>query len=542
MKIKEQPTYATFIDYFQVFCKDDYNVIINSDIVLDYDTTDLCRTVPEGTVYALARYEVDYKTYKEPIETWNSTLHYFPHYSQDTWIFYRSNLDTTQLNIYLGAQACDNLIAYFIESQNLKVTNPCLSIKTYHIHSSTIRNYNRKYNYKSNSLFISPSRLEDYKSTVYTKHFNENPKYYTYNSNTINDVLNVRYNSPKNNSMIDYMYRRPKYNDLAVGLVFFNSARSKRLLMNYLYIVEKLKIAKIPYYTLELVYDGRSPEITDAFHLRGSSYMFQKENLCHLLEKRIPKYYTKLLFLDADLVFSDPDWYNNLSESLNTYEVVQPFTNALWLNLEYNNIIMQRITCVLDKDKAECNIQGAHVGFAWAFQRSYFNEVGMFRYDITGGGDSYCSMLYLNNRSYLKKDSAVKQCTNEFNNMFNNSRRPSLNFLNGNIYHLWHGSIENRNYMCRRSLLNTDNDITDILTETSDGILKFIDININNKFYNFFMNRYDDGLSSPTNIQVFELKPEVKPEVKPALTPEVKPEVKAEVPILSTRIRSTRGE
>ena len=137
IKIKEQPTYATFIDYFQVFCRGDYNVIINSDIVLDYDTTDLCRSVPEGTVYALARYEVDYKTYKEPIETWKSTLHYFPHYSQDAWIFYKSKLDTSTLNIYVGAQESNNLIAYFLESQNLKITNTSLSIKIYHIHSYT---------------------------------------------------------------------------------------------------------------------------------------------------------------------------------------------------------------------------------------------------------------------------------------------------------------------------------------------------------------------------------------------------------------------
>ena len=81
IKRNEQPTYSTFIDYFQIFCKDDYNVIINSDIVLDYHTTDLCKTVEEGTVYALSRYEVDNYTYNKPMDTWKITLHYFPHYS-----------------------------------------------------------------------------------------------------------------------------------------------------------------------------------------------------------------------------------------------------------------------------------------------------------------------------------------------------------------------------------------------------------------------------------------------------------------------------
>jgi hypothetical protein len=44
-------------------------------------------------------------------------------------------------------------------------------------------------------------------------------------------------------------YYKPWRKDMAVGLVFFNPAKSKRMLMNYLYTIEKLKLANIPYYT-----------------------------------------------------------------------------------------------------------------------------------------------------------------------------------------------------------------------------------------------------------------------------------------------------
>ena len=560
IKIKEQPTYATFIDYFQVFCRGDYNVIINSDIVLDYDTTDLCRSVPEGTVYALARYEVDYKTYKEPIETWKSTLHYFPHYSQDAWIFYKSKLDTSTLNIYVGAQESNNLIAYFLESQNLKITNPSLSIKIYHLHSSEIRNYTKKYNYKNNSLFVTATRLEDYKSTIYTKWFNGKETHHTYNSDNIKNILDIAYNPPKNNSVIDYMYGRPKYNDLAVGLVFFNPVKSRRILMNYLYTVEKLKLAKIPYYTMELVYNGRNSEIADAFHVRAKSYMFHKENLCYLLEKRIPKYYTKLLFLDADVVFSDPDWYNKLSESLDSYEVVQPFTNAIWLNLEYNTICKTQITCVLDKDKTVNNLQGAHVGFAWAFQRSYFNEVGMFQYDILGSGDSVSSMLFLNNRanyhSSIQREKRITYMSSLIRQHLK-KRCPTITFLNGNIIHLWHGSWENRQYYEKELLLTSVNNIQKLISINKDGVFEFKDLKLNDILYKYFIDRDDDGLSLQLKpitevkpVVLIEdkpevkpeinpvLTPEIKPEIKPALTPEIKPEVPIAAPILSTRGRS----
>ena len=271
------------------------------------------------------------------------------------------------------------------------------------------------------------------------------------------------------------------------------------MVMNYLYTVEKFKLAKIPYYTMELVYDDRSPEIAEAFHVRGNSYMFQKENICHLLEKRIPTNYTKLLFLDADLVFSDEDWYNKLSEKLNSYEVVQPFTNAIWLNLEYNHIIMQRISCVFNKDKNKNNINGSHVGFAWAFQRSYFNEVGMFRYAIVGGGDSYCSMIYLNNTSYMDTSSSIPEIVSQFKILFNSSRKPSISYLNGNIFHLWHGSLENRDYVNRKDILSGIGDISNVLIENQDGVFEFTDHILNEKMCNYFIRRDDDGQSKIIN-------------------------------------------
>jgi hypothetical protein len=97
-------------------------------------------------------------------------------------------------------------------------------------------------------------------------------------------------------------YACPQRKDLAVCFVYFNIAHSKRILMNYLYTVNKLKVVNIPYFTLELVYD--TPEISDAIRIQSSSAAFHKERLCSVLENHIPATYTKLLFLDADIVFA----------------------------------------------------------------------------------------------------------------------------------------------------------------------------------------------------------------------------------------------
>jgi hypothetical protein len=477
----EQPTFATFIQYFQDLYPNDYNVIINSDIVLDYDTTDLIKTIQEGMVYAVTRYEVDDHTYYDPINTWKTTI-YKNHSSQDTWAFYNTIINTTSLTMYLGGAACDNRLAALLHGQDLKLINPCLSIKTYHIHSSIDRNYKHNYEFNKLSLFISPCRIEDYMSTVYTKIENNVKTHFRYNNNTIKSVL-------------DTVYNKPKINDLAVGFIIFNSAKSKRILMNYFYTVEKLKLAKIPYYTLELVYDGSSPEIADAFHVRGTSHLFQKEHLCKLLEQRIPESYTKLLFMDADLVYSNPDWYNELSTSLNSYEVVHPFTNALWLDLEYSIIEENRITCVYFKDKYIFPICNSHVGFAWAFQRPYYREVGMYCYAVFGSGDSYSSMQFLNNDYYLKITSIY---TPPFTNSYlkySEGRKPTISHINGNIYHLYHGSFQNRKYSSRFNIIHGIENIEDILIQNEDGVFELTDQVIKDKMREYFIDRNDDEVS-----------------------------------------------
>ena len=46
-------------------------------------------------------------------------------------------------------------------------------------------------------------------------------------------------------NITDCQYLRPSKRDMAVCFVFFNPAKSKKMMMNYLYTIEKLKLASI---------------------------------------------------------------------------------------------------------------------------------------------------------------------------------------------------------------------------------------------------------------------------------------------------------
>ena len=290
------------------------------------------------------------------------------------------------------------------------------------------------------------------------------------------EIANVRYRSP---------WRR----DMAIGFVFFNPARSKRMLMNYLYTIEKLKLAKIPYYTLELVFNRQEPEIKDAFHVYAKSVMFHKERLCTLLEAMIPWYYSKIMFMDADIIFGNPDWYSEVSSALYDNDVVQPFTTAVWMDITYTKATQIRES-VIFMDKRKTFDHKLHPGFAWAFTRKWFRKVGFFEYGVTGSGDTLSAAAWLGVKfptTYLKP--ALVPAYTEFDKL----PKPRITCTSGPVFHLWHGTHVNRKYVDRHVILDGVADIRKVMRPNWNGVWEFSVKGLSEKLSAYFAERVDDG-------------------------------------------------
>lgn len=132
----------TFNDYFNsIFMQysygkfelDDIFVIANSDIYFD-ETLLLANNIKHGEVYALTRYDIK-----------RGQARFFDRPdSQDVWIFRGGINPIDGADFHLGVGGCDNRIAYLLNKAGYKVTNPSLSIKTYHLHESGIRTFDYK--------------------------------------------------------------------------------------------------------------------------------------------------------------------------------------------------------------------------------------------------------------------------------------------------------------------------------------------------------------------------------------------------------------
>lgn len=96
--------------------------------------------------------------------------------------------------------------------------------------------------------------------------------------------------------------------------------------MNFLYMLEKMKVAKIPVFT------------------------------------EIPETYTKIAVIDPDVIFGEPDWYNMLSQLLDTHSIVQCFDTVQCLDITYRVSLSQKTSVVKDSNGTW--------GFGWAINKT----------------------------------------------------------------------------------------------------------------------------------------------------------------------------
>lgn len=294
-------------------------------------------------------------------------------------------------------------------------------------------------------------------------------------------------------------YNIPTRNDVAVILVFFDYVGSVRILMNYLFMREKLKLANIPVFTLELVMEGSKPKISDAIHVYGSSYLFQKEHLIRLLEKKIPINFTKLACLDADVLFGSPDWYDKLSILLDSCQIVQCFEASVWLDITYTGIQKFASSCLKVPDNKRfydsTNVRNFHPGFAWAFTRKWYNKSGFYDLAVIGSGDTmfaYGIMGYPTQTSNYE----TRIYLNSYNKWKQTMGNLEISLLGGTIlYHLYHGSIVNRQYVSRYSYFEKYDNVEHCLAgKNKDGVYELKDSETNKNMFTFFRSRDDDGL------------------------------------------------
>jgi hypothetical protein len=295
--------------------------------------------------------------------------------------------------------------------------------------------------------------------------------------------------------------------DVAVILAFFQPVAYKLPQMHFHAIVQTLHAQGVPLAVAQAVYPGQKPqplpEVIPQVALPTKSLLFHKERLWNIAARTLTDA-TRLIFLDADLVFAESDWLDRCLDALDRHDVIQPYSTARWLD-ERGLVDMERPPSTdAIRDGLRPALKYYHPGFGFGIRREAFDKLGGF-YDrsVSGNGDALFALALRDN--ILHDVVAAWFCNRQDKTIASDSyktyksRAVACNFKVGSpagvtVTHLWHGSRDNRQYIERGDMFPRRSDGEYAVHESDSGLLEWDDVAAGNRSVSpYFVGKRDDG-------------------------------------------------
>lgn len=299
--------------------------------------------------------------------------------------------------------------------------------------------------------------------------------------------------------------------DLAVCICSFSSNNFLKPIMNLLFTLQVLEQLGVPVVLVDLAYPGQQHRFASrpygeayqyggnitVVNLHSNSFMFHKENLWNIALAHVPPHFTKLVFMDADVVIQHDNWPQLLSDMLETSDVVQPFERAQWLSgTDMAEVQLERpgfVAAVRNSLLPSNRLQFSHPGFAIVVRRDWLDSVGgFFPMAITGSGDSLfwravIGIEYTDQAVYAQ--TFIQERFPAWAARVADSK-PRVEFAPWIALHLPHGSRIQRQYTLRHKMVNHVD--ASSLIFNSDGVLEFSDPAHSTTLHQYFTARNED--------------------------------------------------
>ena len=265
------------------------------------------------------------------------------------------------------------------------------------------------------------------------------------------------------------LYRNP--GDLCVILCLFNVGQSREKLRNFAFCHSLFRMSGIPLVLVECAF-GNDLWVLDpgpgVARLRTSTALWQKERLINRGLALVPDRCTKVAWIDADVLFQNPEWAVAASERLEDLAVVQLADRIVRLPRgvrEYNGTgeVWESFGAVYVEHPnslllGDFGLHG-HTGLGWAARRSVLAHTGLYDACIAGGGDhvmahafcgdweSPCLTRMMGSGSHWHHHAAV-WAANVYPLV-----HARLGVVAGAALHLWHGDLASRRHVRRHEAL-----------------------------------------------------------------------------------------
>lgn len=215
-----------------------------------------------------------------------------------------------------------------------------------------------------------------------------------------------------------------------------------------------------------------SPYITK---IKSNAVLWHKESLLNHAIENLDKKFKYVFWLDTDVIFTNKNWMVDSVEQLKTNNIVQPFEYCVHLEKDRNDVDFD-ITheyefashpknrhprmwrsfcanCVTTDlgDNENYDVHG-HVGFAWGARREVLDAVPLYDKALVGGADhimAHAAAGHIPHTCITKSFTEDIDAVNAWSRKFYAVVKGKIGYAKGDLYHMWHGDLKNREYLKR---------------------------------------------------------------------------------------------
>lgn len=252
--------------------------------------------------------------------------------------------------------------------------------------------------------------------------------------------------------------------------------------------------------------------------------LWHKETLLNGLIKKLPYSFKYVMWVDADVLFTNKNWLVDAVNELQKKRIVQLFEYCVHLeqdqyepdfNLDDAKSLMNgepsvrhpRLWRSFAANYVTTNYSDdhnydkhGHVGFAWGAQRSLLKEMPLYDKALVGGADhiiAHAAAGHICHNCITKSFTEDIDAVTKWSKKFFKKTKGKLGFVKGDLYHIWHGALESRQYLKRIK------EFTPIAKNINKKDKNGLYITEDDTYVkNYFKHRENTGQTQTTNVTV----------------------------------------
>lgn len=250
---------------------------------------------------------------------------------------------------------------------------------------------------------------------------------------------------------------------------FFNPAGYKSRIANYRMFRSRLNV---PLLAVELSFSGgfelRSTDAELLIQISGGDVMWQKERLLNIALAALPRECDIVAWLDCDVIFASDDWPERARDALKSFAIVQLYS-------ERCNLAAGAVDDSAGSSSIEMIVPGSAYkfvtgtlqaedlcspgsllqkrctnGLAWASSRHLMETHGFYDARIIGSGDKSIACAAIGKREYAEQagflNSRQREHYRAWADLFFADTGGNVGYVEGRVFHLWHGDARDRQY------------------------------------------------------------------------------------------------